>query len=73
MSQTTKNTTVDRWEYQIVDGEFTPNSLAGSAGFELNQLGHEGWEAIGMVSVDDGYIRSRSHLRFYLKRKVQTD
>jgi hypothetical protein len=47
------------WEYKVISGTTEADPLAAER--ELNALGKDGWELVGIVNVADD-------LRFYLKR-----
>jgi hypothetical protein len=61
-----------RWEYMVMDvgvaGFFFGPDLDGDAlNAKLNELGDEGWEAVGMTSMEMGQGQTRS-LVLILKR-----
>jgi hypothetical protein len=56
---------VDRWEYKIADLTRVEKDIS-----ELNRLGAEGWEAVGMVSTWGAGGFTFVHPIALLKRRV---
>ena len=50
-----------RWEYRIISKDAAAGALVTEG--ELNALGHNGWELVGVVPTSDG-------LQVYLKRTI---
>ena len=62
-----KGVDMDRWEYKIADLTKVEKDIG-----ELNRLGGEGWEAVGMVSTWGAGGLRFVHPIALLKRRVTT-
>jgi len=62
----------NRWEYMVLDSSvsnwFLPKLDAGALTNELNELGKQGWEVVGMSSMEGMPRGSTRDLILVLKR-----